>query len=490
MAGESPVHDRLPVLVLALILGVGLIPGVAGPTASLAGIDPPGAVGSSRSPGPGAQIGDLGTSAQGRALLPENPGLAVGTFPYDRAQVHRHTYPVFDPGWNRIATQEWRVVHGTGNCCENYLAATPSGRLLDFGGRSLRFSDDLGQTWRSVGQFTIPLGLTGEGAVIAAPNGDILGLGWAPFTGDRVWAHKYDASEDQWYFSPVQVRQPFYDRPYIYVVPGPFELPGGDTAPYLSLIEGKGWMSASFDGLTYVRPSTIHTPLPSVLDPGKIRTSADTMFDWIQPQQGIGPEAAAVTTLDHQLGYNAGEEIDSPCASARGQVLGPDLVWRCLPDAPPGQTVFAGSQGNLHSFSVDEDPPGDLVYRVSTDAGSSWAKETVALNASWDSIWAWDVKVNAASDVAAVALQIQHKDETSPVPFVETSAGREATIVYVFTGVTGSPALSEILKLGKGTGSQDARFDFPSLAILPQGRIATSFVGQGHETPAVAIQLS
>lgn len=476
---------------IAIAVVVGLIPGIgmaASPWDPAHGL-------TEVSAGPFRGVAEQQTvhpyaSSYGSSPYPQNPAIPVDTQPFDRAWHHRHTFPVFDPDGTRNGTQAWRVVHDTGNCCENYLAATPEGRLLDFGGDTLRFSDDLGQTWQRV-EAVPDITVGGEGAVVVAPNGDILGIGWDPYSGDRAWAHKYDAEEDQWYFSPVRVRQPFYDRPYIYVVPGPFDRPGGDPVPYVSVVKATGWMSASLDGLTYVRPSTIHAPVPSEIDPGMVHTSADPIFDWIQPQQEIGPDPAAVTALDRRLGYSPGDEPGTPCPSAQaGQVLGPDLAWSCLPRSLPEGTLMAGSEGNLHSFSVPDETPGDLVYRVSSDEGSSWTKETVPLAASWDSIWAWDVNVNAGSDIAAVTLQVQHKEGEFPVPFVETNAGREAVLVYTFTNVTGDPELTEILQLGHELAHTDARFDFPSLAILPGGRIAASFVAEEHGEPAVAIQVS
>src|SRR4051812_35711301 len=45
-----------------------------------------------------------------------------------------NTYTTVDYGKKKTGTTTWRVVQGTGNCCENYLTSTRQGRLLDFGG--------------------------------------------------------------------------------------------------------------------------------------------------------------------------------------------------------------------------------------------------------------------------------------------------------------------------------------------------------------------
>src|SRR5207302_11408781 len=54
-------------------------------------------------------------------------------------------YPTTDYGTTTDSSDDhsgitrWRVVQGTGNCCENYLTITRDGRLLDFGGTYINF---------------------------------------------------------------------------------------------------------------------------------------------------------------------------------------------------------------------------------------------------------------------------------------------------------------------------------------------------------------
>lgn len=67
------------------------------------------------------------------------------------------TYPAYDygkdgvaSGDDRTATATWRVVQATGNCCENYVTTSREGRLYDFGGTYVNYSDDRGVTWSSV----------------------------------------------------------------------------------------------------------------------------------------------------------------------------------------------------------------------------------------------------------------------------------------------------------------------------------------------------
>jgi hypothetical protein len=73
-------------------------------------------------------------------------------------------------------------------------------------------------------------------------------------------------------------------------------------------------------------------------------------------------------------------------------------------------------------------------------------------------------------------------------------------LVYVFTFRKGLPRVQKIHALGGGafscfTGGVDAGVEagtacaFPSVALLPDGRIVASFTDEVHREPAVAIEL-
>ena len=89
-----------------------------------------------------------------------------------------NTYATVDHSKLKTGTTTWRVVQGTGNCCENYLTATKKGRLLDFGGSFINYSDDRGLSWQQVRPLT-PL-VNGEGTIVVNPNGDVDAIGWDP----------------------------------------------------------------------------------------------------------------------------------------------------------------------------------------------------------------------------------------------------------------------------------------------------------------------
>src|SRR5688500_9108315 len=111
-------------------------------------------------------LGLLGLAALPRAsALPPNLEAQVVDAEFTS---HLRTFDTIDFGRNagrsddRRVKTEWRVVDATGNCCENYLTTDHRGRLYDFGGKYVNYTDDRGLTWKSVQPLT-PL-YNGEGA--------------------------------------------------------------------------------------------------------------------------------------------------------------------------------------------------------------------------------------------------------------------------------------------------------------------------------------
>src|SRR3712207_6069950 len=95
-------------------------------------------------------IAVLALAAVAATALGQTAGIPARTQDYNNAQIEEVDYPVLDAANNPVGDATWRVVRNTGNCCENYLAATKQGQLLDFGGTYLRFSNDKGETWKEV----------------------------------------------------------------------------------------------------------------------------------------------------------------------------------------------------------------------------------------------------------------------------------------------------------------------------------------------------
>ena len=257
--------------------------------------------------------------------------------PIQREAVNR-SYPSIDHGSlpgpedDRQGTTKWRHVASTGNCCENYLTANRQGRLFDFGGTYVHISDDRGLTWKQVRPIT-PLN-NGEGTIAVAPNGDIIGIGWDPYTGDHLQAYKYEAFSGKWFYNELPLHTPFYDREWITVVPGPFSV-DGQTVPYISFLKGgvpnKELYLWSADGLNYVEASSkfVDGTQSSVVSKW-LTTKADSTFDWIQPNSNTGLTplggGAALASPDFEppsAGVPAREEafdgsVTGPCDTEKG----------------------------------------------------------------------------------------------------------------------------------------------------------------------------
>lgn len=410
------------------------------------------------------------------------PGGAVGAplaLEADVVPVSHETkerqYPVQASSGEDLDPQTWRVIEGTGNCCENYLAATSNGRLLDLGGTLLRFTDDGGVSWRAVLPAT-PL-IVAEGAVVGAPGGDVVAATWSPYSGDRVVSFKYEASEDTWYSTEVPLHTPFYDRPWIAVVPGPVRGPTGE-APYLTALKGgspsKGTWSYSFDGLNYTRPANpfVESTIGGVAN-GLPQLDPHVDADWVQPhtEGGITPLNGA--------GALASADVLEPCPR---RLLDTELGWSCLESQglPPAGRVLADSEGRLHVVGASGD---GVSYALSTDGGSTWQSVQAPLPGAHE-VEDWDFKTNADLELTAVAVHAHDGADEADQDFI-----------LRFTTQGGSPVLDRTLFVGDGdlnAGSGfgvDIRFDFASMAILPDGRVAASFIDAEHPTPSVAIEL-
>ena len=123
--------------------------------------------------------------------------------PADR---HAGTYKTYDSAGRAVGTAKWHWTTAGGNCCEVYVSATKSGRLLEYGGTWPFYSDDHGKTWTRIVPVT-PL-RSGEGAIVAGPKGNIYGIGWDPYTGDHLQGLRFTASSKKWEVAEAPVHSP------------------------------------------------------------------------------------------------------------------------------------------------------------------------------------------------------------------------------------------------------------------------------------------
>lgn len=395
-----------------------------------------------------------------------------------------NTYATTDYSKKKTGTTTWRVVQGTGNCCENYLTTTKQGRLLDFGGSFVNYTDDRGLTWHQV-QPLNPL-VNGEGTIVVNPNGDIDAIGWDPYSGDHLQAFKYTAATAAWTYAEQPLHQPFYDREWITVLPGPF-LVNGQTVPYLTFVKGGyPWKDPAFystDGLTYTDASSMFADetLGSPVS-GYLKTSPSSAFDWMQPNTGSG-----MTPLGKGAALASGE-----FTTDWGLLDPSSLSWQTF--TYPGGAQPQGEHQVDSKGRINEVVPhgGGFDYRISADGGRTWRSVSVALP-SGDTIDQIDFRANAALGVGAVAVHALEPD------------GNDQDYAYKFGISTNQPVLQRRYTLGLGdTGSaagvgNSVRMDFQTVAILPDGRLALSFLdstthyaspttGAEQARPALAIE--
>ena len=404
-------------------------------------------------------------SPAAKRALPTAPavggvGIPAQLLPFTPEKTFLASYATTDYGSSpsaaddREGTTQWRMVVGTGNCCETHVTTSKEGRIYDIGGSYIRYTDDRGVSWTSV-QPLNPL-VNGEGSIAMAPNGDVIAMTWDAYSGDHFVAYKYDKAANQWLTWENPLHQLVYDRPWLTVVPGPFPLDLGMTAPYLSFVQGgtgvKDPLWVSTDGLSYVDSSSF------IVD-GQIDTpvvqwfpiQADASFDWIQPIR-----AAPVTGLGAGRALAAGNWLLNPQDRRWDQ-------WR-LPDPPnvtPPTYIQIDSAGRInHVRSIT----GGFEYRISTDSGQTWTTSGL-IPFSLGSVN--DFKANYVVGVAAIALRIGNQDWVYKLDI----SGATARLVRTYkVGLGDTVAVSGVQVPPR------PRFDFKTIAILPDGRVVHSFL--------------
>jgi hypothetical protein len=398
------------------------------------------------------------------------------------------TFPMTDFGRSaserddRSGETSWTMFADTGNCCENYLTSSRGGRLYDFGGSYINYTDDRGRTWKQVRPLT-PL-VNGEGAIAMAPGGDVVGVQWDPYSGDHLLAFKYDAAQEKWLYSEIPVHAPFYDREWIAAVPGPFTI-DGKTVPYISFIKG-AWPSKeawfySTDGVNYDRVSSKFLDMTLSSSQGG-RSAVETVgrpdSDWIQPNTngGIFPLG----------GGSAIAAPDVPFSNGDWSVLDPEtLRWETFRPQPAARGRYqVDSSGTLHNVVGKND---HFLYRVSRDGARTW--KTIEVRLPKDHvIEEIDFRAHRAVGIAAVAIHGH-----------DTASNNDKDLLFKLDISGRSPRLTRLYEVGLGdvNGSSgvgaDVRFDFETVTIMPDGRVAMSFydtttMAGGGVQPALALE--
>jgi hypothetical protein len=434
--------------------------------------------------------------------LPPSP--VTGATPHEvNVPVHTSNYAVFGRH-GKQGTATWRISAAGGNCCETYVNATPSGRIVESGGTYPWYTPDQGRRWYQV-KFEIPdqndNGPTvagGEGATVVGAGGDVYGVTWDAYSGDHLQAYRYAAQTNSWRVSDVVLKSPFYDRPWLTYAQGPFTLDGNKTKRLLDVTGGtvtKDIDTLSADGLDYGDPSYFaHDEQQSSTARIDIKVARNPDADWWQPHPGTG---TLPLTAGGVLRFFNRDDLtgDTPCAIAR---LNPSTsTWQCVKvrgTFQPG-IVRQDSRGFLTNvYAVDGGAALELA--TSRDGGVHWRTTKLrppGPTRHLETPSMYDVVANGRLGQAVVSARFDNNN----------SLGQD--MVFRVDTLHARPHLTKTYFVGKGDlntandvlGSLGDRFDYESVTLLADGRIAVSFDDStctqpstrnpGHHGPQVAI---
>jgi hypothetical protein len=283
----------------------------------------------------------------------------------------------------------------------------------------------------------------------------------------------------------MPLHQPFYDREWLAVVPGPFTI-DGRVVPYVTFLKGgvpKEFWFYSTDGLTYqqVTSKYVNRALSS---PSRTLTTAPSPdLDWIQPNANGG-----------MFSLGGGDLLAEGDLNSSWSVLdGHEFAWYGVTQADgsaPSGLYQTDSAGRLHNVV----PQGTkFVYRWSSDNGATW-RSTEATLPEGNVIEQIDFRANKEAGVAAVVIHAQ-----------DTQTGYDRDLVYKLGIKQAVPKLLMryqvgLADLGSTAGlGNDVRMDFQTVAIFKDGKLAVSFLdsttkgtspttGAQRPSPAVAIE--
>ncbi|HID74308.1 MAG TPA: hypothetical protein EYP43_04575 [Thermoplasmata archaeon] len=383
-------------------------------------------------------------------------------------------FTVLDPDTLEVVgTTRWAVFNRSegGNCCEHYLATTEDGWITNLGGEYPHWSEDRGLTWNEYRPPTQYFDGLGEGAIIMAPDGDILSMSWFPYSGDRFIAFLYDASSGHWDWRENHwVYAPFYDRPWIVAVPGPINV-GPATYPWASIVMSNFWqdMVVSVDGLNYVQLDEPDTA--QGLEVFDLDYEPGPTWDFLTPHRGM-----------HATPLPDGGILIPRYFGDDNALLRTDLTWtrhRMESGIPiPADHLVLDSSGTLHSVGVSGTT---LRYHLSLDGGRSWTYRDFSWPNASD-IEEWEFQADGVHGLAVIYMRVQDGDVDKDL------------LWHIRDYRSGLEPVSLTL-LGRGDldatsgAGNDVRFDFASLAILPDGGIVVAFADSTDPDPLFALEL-
>jgi hypothetical protein len=297
----------------------------------------------------------------------------------------------------------------------------------------------------------------------------------------------------------VVMKSPFYDRPWLTFAQGPVSLDGTRTRQILDVTGGgitKDIDTLSSDGLNYGDPSYFsNEESQGSTAKVRIKVARNPNADWWQPHPGTGtlPLTAGGVLRFFNTDDLTGER---PCDIAR---LNPaDASWQCV--KIPGATFQPGivrqdSRGYLTNVYA-ADGGSALMLATSRDGGAHWRTTKLVPpgpTRHLETSSLFDVVANGQLGQAVVSARF------------DNAAGFGQDTVFRVDISHARPHRLETYLVGKGdlntandvTGSLGDRFDYESVTLLPDRRIAVSFDDStctqpttrnpGHHGPQVAI---
>ena len=416
----------------------------------------------------------VGGAALAAPPMPGEPASATA-YPSQRFAA---SYAVYDANGIKTGTAKWHWTPTGGNCCEVYVTSTAKGGLLEYGGSYPFVSPDRGKTWSRV-SFVTPL-YNGEGAIVAGPKGDYFGISWDPYTGDHLQGVKYTAATKTWQTAESPLKTPVFDREWITYAKGPFTV-DGKKVPYVTLVRGgtlvKPVELLSTDGLSYLTPTDPHLDVQQ--SSAETRSFAIPVVknpdaDYWQPNPGTF--TLPMTGGGLLLLNNDQDDLGADAALLNQTTLTWERVR--LPFRPTG-TVRQDSRGWLTMVTRRGN---ELTLAVSPNGGRSWQETALVMPETVTRIEGdgdfFDVKVNGKLGQAVVSTRADDKGGRGHdlVWRVDISQRQPRVVKLYAVGLGNAPTT-----IGIVDGAAADRMDFPSVALLPDGRIAAAF--QDASTP-------
>jgi hypothetical protein len=421
------------------------------------------------------------TTFVGATAAPTAPGLpTTGATPRLVPEVVRvSAFPVYDAHGRRVGRARWRMSTAGGNCCETYVTATPSGRLVESGGTYPWYTDDEGKHWYEV-KFDVPdqndngkAVAGGEGATVVGPAGVVYGVTWDAYSGDHLQAYTYTPQTNAWKVSEVVVKTPVYDRPWVTLAQGHFTLDGQASKQLLDVDGGtltKDVVTLSSDGLNYSHasyPTNDEKSYPTT--PFRIKVVKNPAADWWQPY----PWMSTLPLNQGSMLYFAKSTDSAGKACTVGRLDPATATWRCVAlrgNLNGNAVIRQDSRGYLTELTSYG--PGALQLATSRDGGLHWSHVILrAPKGTGTQLEMDNVAVNGRLGQAVVNARYDKPN------------GDGQDMVFRVSEKRPTPRLLRTYLVGKGDivtasgvgNSVGYRFDYPSVAILPDGHIAVSF---------------